>query len=130
MIAVDTNVLVRVLVDEPGHMSQVRLARERVKRAGKVYVPQIVQVETVWVLETAYGMPKRDIVDILDHLLQNSAYILQNEHSFQQALTSYRDNPADFADYLILEESRVANAGLITFDKNLGRNTDVTLLKA
>ena len=130
MIAVDTNVLVRVLVDDPGHPAQVRLARDRVKRAGKVYVPQIVQVETVWVLETAYAMAKRDVVDILDHLLQNSAYILQNENSFLQALSYYRDGPADFADYMVLAECRVANTGLITFDKNLGRNPDTTLLKA
>ena len=130
MIAVDTNILVRVLVDDPGHPAQVRLARDRVKRAGKVYVPQIIQVETVWVLETAYDMAKRDVVDILDHLLQNSAYILQNENSFQQALSYYRDGPADFADYLVLAECRATNAGLITFDKNLGRNPDTTLLKA
>jgi Predicted nucleic-acid-binding protein, contains PIN domain len=130
MIAVDTNVLVRVLVDDPGQAAQVKLARDRVKRAGKVYVPQIVQVETVWVLETAYGMAKPDIVDILDHLLQNSAYMLQNDKSFQQALIAYRDGPADFADYLVLAESRMANATLITFDKILGRGPDVSLLKA
>jgi predicted nucleic-acid-binding protein len=59
VIAVDTNVLVRVLVDDPGQKAQVAAARSQVKRAGQVWVAQIVQAETVWVLESAYGLTGR-----------------------------------------------------------------------
>ena len=55
MIAVDTNVLVRLLINDPNSQTQVSLAKALLKRAGQVYVPQIVQIEMVWVLETAYG---------------------------------------------------------------------------
>jgi predicted nucleic-acid-binding protein len=47
MIGIDTNVLVRVLVDDAAQPDQVRIARDHVRRAGSVFVPQIVQVETV-----------------------------------------------------------------------------------
>lgn len=42
MIAFDTNVLVRVLVDDPGEPDQVKAAREKVRRAREVFIPQIV----------------------------------------------------------------------------------------
>ena len=37
MIAVDTNVLVRILIDDPGQADQVEAARALASRAGKVY---------------------------------------------------------------------------------------------
>jgi predicted nucleic-acid-binding protein len=48
-----------VLVDDPGQKAQVAAARSQVKRAGQVWVAQIVQAETVWVLESAYGLTGR-----------------------------------------------------------------------
>lgn len=47
MIAVDTNVLVRMVVDEPGQPAQVRAARRLAAGAGAVHVPLVVLVETV-----------------------------------------------------------------------------------
>ncbi len=119
MIAVDTNVLVRVVVDDPDQPRQVARARNRVKRAGQVYVPQIVQAELVWVLEGAYGLDKGSVVAVLRHLLDNQAFTLQNESVFQAALSAYEAGSADFADYLILAESRGAGYPLVTFDKRL-----------
>ena len=64
MIAVDTNVLVRVLVDDPGQKAQVAAARSQAKRAGQVWVAQIVQAETVWVLESAYDLDRTTILRV------------------------------------------------------------------
>jgi predicted nucleic-acid-binding protein len=55
MVAIDTNVLIRLLVDDPGAANQVRIARKTVQAAEQVYIPQIVQVECVWVLQRVYG---------------------------------------------------------------------------
>ncbi len=52
MIAVDTNVLVRILADDPGQPAQVQAARRLAGGAKQVFVPTVVQVETVWVLES------------------------------------------------------------------------------
>ena len=51
MIAVDTNVLVRILIDDPEEIEQTQAARKLARAAGTVFVPQIVQVECVWVLK-------------------------------------------------------------------------------
>lgn len=121
MIAVDTNVLVRILVDDPGEKAQVTAARARVRQAGRAYVPQIVQAETVWVLEAAYRVDKHGVIAALEHLRSNQAYLLQSAEAFDEALRGYRAGTADFADYLILAESRVARCGLATFDKRLAK---------
>lgn len=122
MIAVDTNVLVRVLVDDPGETRQVAAARVRLKRARQVYVPQIVQVETVWVLETAYGLEKATVVGVLDQLLRNEAYVLQGRPSFEKALAAFKEGKADFSDYLILAESEALGYPLVTFDTRLQKS--------
>ena len=61
MTAIDTNVLVRIVVDEPSQPSQVIAARALASDAGEVFVPLVVLVEMVWVLESAYGLCKTDV---------------------------------------------------------------------
>ena len=46
MIALDTNILVNLLVDDPSNPEQVAAARRAVAQQFAVYVPQILQVET------------------------------------------------------------------------------------
>jgi len=129
VIAVDTNVLVRVLVDDPDQPKQVKAARAHAKRAKQVFVPQIVQAETVWVFESAYDLDKPVILDVLEHLLHNKAFVLQGEAVFQSALAAYRTSNADFADYLIHAECEFAECQLVTFDKRLAKRPGVTLIK-
>ncbi len=50
MIAVDTNVLVRLLVNDPNAPEQSQQARELLNAQGEVWVGQIVLIETIWVL--------------------------------------------------------------------------------
>jgi len=43
LIAVDTNLLVRILIDDPGQPEQVTIARSIARQARHVFVPQIVE---------------------------------------------------------------------------------------
>lgn len=119
MISVDTNVLVRALVDDPGAPHQTTAARASLKRAQQIHVSQIVQVETVWVLETAHRLTKSEVLGVLEHLRDNAAFQLEQRGRFEVAVNSYRNGGADFADYLILAESHAREAELLTFDKRL-----------
>ncbi len=130
MIAVDTNVLVRVLVDDPGQPAQVEAAKALLRKAGEVFISQIVQVETVWVLDTAYSLKRDDIVMVLDALNINSTYHMECEHLFADALTMFRKGKADFADYLILATAHNNEIALTTFDKRLAKSPGVKLLEA
>ncbi|MGE0086933.1 MAG: PIN domain-containing protein [Desulfococcaceae bacterium] len=128
MIAIDTNVLVRILVEDTGQIKQTHAARELARAAIQVYVPQIVQVETVWVLETAYKFSKSDIIVALEHLQNNSSFILQNTDNFGDAVKTFRNSNADFSDCLILAESCQQNMELYTFDKRLSKQKGAILV--
>lgn len=123
MISVDTNVLVRALIDDPGEPRQSAAARTSLKKAGEVYVTQIVQVELVWVLESAHALRREEVLTVLEHLRSNAAFHLQHRGHFDSAVTDYRRAGADFADYLILAESKTQGAELLTFDKRLLKST-------
>lgn len=73
MIAIDTNVLVRALTDDEESPDQTEQARALINKAGRVFVPQVVQVEFVWVLEQAYGLDKQQIIEALEVLSKNPA---------------------------------------------------------
>jgi len=69
LIAVDTNVLVRLLIDDPQSQPQVVAAKALLREKGPVFVAQIVQVEVVWVLESAYQFDKQAVLKALDRLV-------------------------------------------------------------
>lgn len=64
MEAVDTNVLVRILIEDEQQKEQVKKARRFAKKAANLFIPQIVQVELVWVLDAAYDLEKEAIIEI------------------------------------------------------------------
>jgi predicted nucleic-acid-binding protein len=128
MIAIDTNVLVRIIVEDTGQTEQTKIARELAKNAQKVYITQIVQVECAWVLAKVYKIGKSNLLNVLEHLLDNPDYALQHSETFKTALALFRESQADFADCLILAESQYAKTTLYTFDKRLGKHSDTTLL--
>jgi predicted nucleic-acid-binding protein len=128
MIAVDTNVLIRILVDDPSAAHQIQSSRALLAKSEVLYVPQIVQIETVWVLESAYGFDKPAICKILEHLHRHPQFLLQSAESFESAVTLFNHHSADFSDCLILTESTRQQLQLFTFDKKLGRLKGASIL--
>lgn len=106
MVSVDTNVLVRILIDDSAQQQQNEWARSLVRDcAQKIYITQIVQVECVWVLRTVYRLDKATIIGILNHLVSNEMFVLQRLDLFKTAFYLYQRGQAGFSDCLILAES-------------------------
>lgn len=126
MRAVDTNVLVRLIVRDD--VRQVAAAEAFVGRG--VWASLLVIAETVWVLRFVYERDHEEVASALDLLLENPRLTLQDADVVAAALTEYRRKPAlGFSDCLVLEIAR--NAGhlpLGTFDKGLSRLDDVERL--
>jgi predicted nucleic-acid-binding protein len=119
MRAVDTNVLVRVLVgDEP---MQARAAAEFV--ASGAWVSHVVLAETVWVLESVYGVSRDRLVAALGLLLEHERIVVQDSDVVAAALQGFRSRARPgFTDCLVLEIARRAgHLPLGTFDRALGR---------
>ncbi len=121
MIAVDTNLLVRILADDPSQPAQVDAARTLASQAQQVFVPLVVQVETVWVLESGYGLSKKAVFQALEHLEINQAFVLEDEDLSHRALELFRSSNADYSDCIILSNCRARDLELYTFDKRLSK---------
>lgn len=128
MIAVDTNVLVRLLIDDASASGQMAQAKALLKKAGQLFIPQIVQIELVWVLESAYGFDKTNVIEVLKLLQKSTCYALQQPTQFDAALIRFENHPADFSDYLILATCVENECDIYTFDKKFARLASVNLL--
>lgn len=121
MIAIDTNVLVRILINDPDAPDQNHLARTLAKNAGQLFISQIVQIETVWILQSAYEFEKNQVITVLKAMLTTQAMVLQRAERFALALDQFANSNAGFADCLILTESQQEQLLLWTFDRKLGK---------
>ncbi|HET9107341.1 MAG TPA: type II toxin-antitoxin system VapC family toxin [Steroidobacteraceae bacterium] len=103
MIGLDTNVLVRFLVrdDEPQFARARRLIQQGAARGEPVLISLIVLLETEWVLRSRYELAKSDIVAAFAGLLESSELLFEDEACIEQALYSWKDSNAQFADCLI-----------------------------
>lgn len=111
MIAVDTNVLVRLLTRD--HEEQYRKAFALVA-ANEIFVPESVILETEWVLRYAYEFPPTAIHDALAKTLGLANVKTARPGVVAQAIDLARDG-LDFADALHLAASQECGQ-FATFD--------------
>jgi len=116
MIAVDTNIIVRIFIDDLNTL-QVKAARNLVRKVKQVYLTHVVIVEMVWVLMRAYQLPKPNIVNILHEICENAAFVVDDKTVLLDALTLFKNNTVEFSDCMILATAKLANVERIyTFD--------------
>lgn len=103
MLGVDTNILVRYLVrdDQLQYEKARRLIDREVAKGDPVLVSLLVLLETEWVLRSRYQLAKADIVTAYSALLNTTDLALEDEPSVENAIYSWKDSAADFADCLI-----------------------------
>lgn len=124
MIGLDTNVLVRHLIqDEP---RQSRLAstfiKNRCSREEPGFINRVVLCELVWVLESSYGYERSQIAVTLEKILQTHQFQVEDPQAAWTALRLYAERNADFADSYIGETNIAAGcAKTLTFGKRAAK---------
>jgi len=119
MIGIDTNVLVRYLVqdDEAQFEEARRLIKREVAAGRKVFVNQLVLMEAEWVLRSRYAVSKVQIIEAISGLLDSAEIQFEDEPAIEEALFFWKDNTADFADCLIgAKNRRLGCRATATFD--------------
>lgn len=118
MRAVDTNVLVRLIARD--HRQQTEAAEEFVAKGA--WVPHLVLAETVWVLDSVYGLKADRIARAVEMLLSHAQLTLQDADAVEAALASFRRRPTvGFTDNLVVEVARKhGHLPVGTFDRSLG----------
>ena len=130
MIALDTNVLVRFLVnDEPRQSAAARalLAELTADRPG--FVCREVAVELSWVLDRAYGFSRDRIATVLEELVGTEALQFEAADDVIRSAEGYRRGGAGFSDQMIVAAARRSGAdALYTFDRQAAQLRGAALL--
>ena len=124
MIAVDTNVLLRYLLeplDSRNPQWQVLAARQVIEKEEKVFISDIVIAEMEWVLDSVFELARADIIKLFQSLASNARFCFEDWAALQAALIDYRENlHIDLSDCLIAR--RAANHGAVTLYTFEGQN--------
>ncbi len=132
MIAIDTNVLLRFLLQDD--TKQSAKANRLIENEKKVLVTDVAIVETLWTLKgKKYNLSKENLLMVIEQLFKEPNIFFEDRQTVWRALNVLRETQsvkvggkkkdADFSDALILEKSRyditrkeLPFDGVFTFD--------------
>jgi predicted nucleic-acid-binding protein len=103
MIGLDTNILVRLFVDD--NAAQAAAARRFVTRRctndNPGFVNRITLCEMVWVLTRVHGYNRDQTVSVIEELLASRDVTVEDSDAVRAALDLFATRGIDFADALI-----------------------------
>ncbi|MES2682323.1 MAG: type II toxin-antitoxin system VapC family toxin [Pseudomonadota bacterium] len=105
LLAVDTNVLLRVFIndDELQHAASKRLIAQAAKAGHRIFIAVPVLCEMVWVLQARHKLSREACVALLDGLIDNTLFLVDQVNVVRTALARFSTQPGGFSDYLIAE---------------------------
>ena len=119
MIAADTNILIRLIVDDHPDQTTLALALLETSRPDSIRIDMVVLAELCWVLKRVYKLSNNQLIDIVEQLLERVELVFDNRSAIMTALRWFEGGRADFADYLIAAQNCEAGAEpTMTFDQN------------
>jgi predicted nucleic-acid-binding protein len=134
-IAIDTNVLVRVLIQDATAPEQSQAAKRLVDAAEASGEPLLVTLcavlETEWVLRSRYKCDKGEIASVFTMLLETTGIELEDEATVEEALFLWANYAtSDFADCLLVARStHLGRARFVTFDAGAAKLPRAELLQ-
>ncbi|MCP4992507.1 MAG: type II toxin-antitoxin system VapC family toxin [Gammaproteobacteria bacterium] len=124
MKALDTNVLVRFLVkDDPLQAAQVHhLLKQHEARNEMLYIPLIVIMELIWVLQAAYQVNREEIVGAINDLMSMPLLEFEQQSAVRAFVQSAKETTYDLSDLLIALSARQGGCeSTLTFDNKASR---------
>ncbi|MBG0739253.1 type II toxin-antitoxin system VapC family toxin [Paeniglutamicibacter antarcticus] len=130
MIGLDTNVLVRYLVqDDPKQSQLASQLMSGFTSADPGYLSLIVLVETIWVLRRSYKLDPRDISRAILKLSSAEEILVESPEMVRRAARESAGG-ADFADALIVLSGRDSGCEYTaTFDQRAAELDGMELLR-
>jgi predicted nucleic-acid-binding protein len=131
MIALDTNVLLRLLLsDDAAQSRKARQEIESVEAQGEaILLNDVVIAETVWTLRGKYNTTKPDLLRMLRAVFDTASFAFESRPILVDALARYELSPADFPDCLIAAKNAAAGCThTATFDRAMRGLPAVKLL--
>lgn len=131
MIGLDTNVLVRYIMQDDSEQSpKATKLVESLTVNTPGFVPLVCVVESVSVLSSSYHLTRAQIIQALEALLRTKEVVVERADLVLKALRVFKAGTADFADCLI--ERTAASAGCratMTFDVGAAKIAGMELIQ-
>ncbi|MGH9067842.1 MAG: PIN domain-containing protein [Acidimicrobiales bacterium] len=129
MIGLDTNVLVRYLVqDEPDQSAMASTVIDALTENDPGFLSLVTVVELYWVLRRAYNLGTARCAELVEGLLDARELRVGQDSIARTALAVSRDG-YDFADAVIAELGRVAGCEhTVTLDRRAAQSNEMRLL--
>ena len=130
MIGLDTNVLVRYIMQDDARQSPLatRLV-ESLSSEASGFVPMVSFVELAWVLSSAYDLERAQLVSAFETLLRTKEIVVERAETVWKALRLFQSGNADFADCLIERSASAAGCEVtMTFDRDAAKTCGMTLV--
>ncbi|RLB74991.1 MAG: VapC toxin family PIN domain ribonuclease [Deltaproteobacteria bacterium] len=124
MKAIDTNILIRFLIgdDELQAKKVYTIFKTAELEKKELFVPLLVILEMVWVLESVYDIPRAEILDSINDLLLMPIFKFDQLSTLQQFAHSAQGNTYDLSDLLIAHSAKTNGCEtVITFDKKVSK---------
>ncbi len=124
MIGLDTNILVRYLAqDDPIQSAKAtEIIERRLREENPGFVSAVAMVETLWVLDRAYGLRSDEIAAAIERTLQIEVLVVENEQEVFTAMIALKQGKSSFTDAMILALGvRAGCSHTLTFDRKAPR---------
>jgi len=124
MKAIDTNILIRFLVgdDELQAKKVYSIFKKTESEKKELFVPLLVVLEMIWVLESVYDISRTEILDSISDLLLMPIFKFDQQSALQQLVHFAQGNKYDISDLLIAHSAEVNGCeAVITFDKKASK---------
>ena len=125
MRGIDTNILVRFLTKDDKKQSKVvyNIFKKAELENEILFVPLLVILELIWVLESLYDISRNNILNSLSELLLLPILKIENQLALQQFIKSAQGNNFDLSDLLIAQSAKAKGCNsIITFDKKASKS--------
>ena len=124
MKALDTNVLVRLLVQDDKKQAEVvqALLSDAESNKQSFFVTLLVILELIWVLEAIYDVRREDILNSLNELLSMPVLTIEKQSMLRSFILSAHGTSFDLSDLLIAHSAKDESCEITyTFDKKAAK---------
>ena len=120
MIGLDTNVLVRFIVQDDPKQSRIatKLIETGLSVSDRGFISSIVLCEVVWVLKRCYCQSKDSLLLVIKTILETEVFEVEHRDCAWRAYYDFDEGQADFSDYYLARINKACGAPFtVTFDE-------------